>query len=122
MISPDQFGPPYWETLFWAAANGTTPRKRQVFKALATIMASSPGGLPCEDCNKHFDRMSRTPGFMIDEYMDSNERLVYLCWKWKSEVNKRLKKPNLPWDKVKEKYLSDQNVCTARCSEGSDQE
>lgn len=114
-IDPNLSGPSYWETMFWSAANATDMRRKHIFKSIVLTFAS-PGGLTCDECNKHFDKMIRTPGYTIDEHMQSNIALVYLVWKWKSAVNNRLKKPNLPWPEVKSKYLSEDNVCETKCS------
>jgi hypothetical protein len=113
-ITPERFGKYYWEVLFLSAANAIDLRRKQVFKSLVLTMAA-PGGLPCNDCTNHFNKMIHARGFTIDEYMNNNESLVYVVWLWKSMVNKRLGKPNLPWNVVRDKYISDDDVCDTKC-------
>lgn len=109
------WGKPYWDVLFWSAANATDLRRKTIFRNLVLNYAST-GGLPCADCNKHFDQMIRTPGYKLDDYYGgSNEDLVYLVYQWKSAVNRRLNKPNLSWDKVKQMYLSSDATCSDKC-------
>jgi len=102
-IDPSVWGNHYWNVLLYSAANATDVRKRHGFKALVMTLAQQ---LPCEECQRHFNAMINTRGYMVDEFMINNEQLLFLVWKWKSAVNKRLNKPNLPWQTVRDTYLS----------------
>jgi hypothetical protein len=108
------WGNSYWDTLFWCASNATDARKKHIFKLLVMTYAS-PGGLPCDKCVQHFNTMINTPGLKLDEFMASNKHLVFLVYKWKSNVNNRIGKPNIPWNQVQEKYLSPNNICNKNC-------
>lgn len=114
-IDPKAWGQSYWNMLFFSAANATDATRKRVFKSLVLVL-SSPGGLPCEECNQEFNTMVRQKGFTVDEHIDNNEYLVFLVWKWKTMVNARLGKPNLPWEEAKNRYMSSETTCDAKCA------
>lgn len=92
------------------AQHGYDPEVAKVLKAIVNNFAS-PGGVPCETCNRDFSLMTRTPGLTIDPVLfQGSNALLTLVASWRNEVNKKLGKPIYPVHLVISKYNTPESL------------
>lgn len=110
------WGPPCWETMHaitftYPTDNPTRQQKHemsQFFYALADV-------LPCYKCRTHFKAM--LDEHSIENHLSSRDALTRWLVDRHNDVNRRLGKPQVPYDFVAAKYSN--YYATNKCSGGA---
>lgn len=111
MTDPNYWGPALWTTLhtmsFDYPENPTEEEKsnyRNFFHSLKYV-------LPCGVCRKHYGK-SIDQTYPIDPALKNRDTLSRWLVEFHNTVNKRLNKPVVSYDSVKERY----NALSGKCS------
>lgn len=98
-----------WRTIHSFAAGSDSTEKRLYFKQWISILAKL---LPCEQCSYHFPLLLRK--IPIDNYMDSNVKLLEWTVRIHNDVNERLGYPKFSIHDALLFYL-DGSTCDESC-------
>lgn len=112
MTDPNYWGPALWTTLHTMSFNypeqPTEEEKaqyRDFFHALKYV-------LPCGECRRHYaNGIEKT--YPLEPALKNRDTLSRWLVDFHNVVNKRLNKPIVPYDSVKEKYESMSKKCTS---------
>jgi hypothetical protein len=112
MPDPNFWGPAMWTTLhnitFNYPENPTDEQKmqhKQFFMSLKNV-------LPCETCREHYGKNIEKI-FPIDAALKNRDTFSRWLVDLHNSVNRRLNKPVIPYETVKEKYDAMNKKCTS---------
>lgn len=112
-MDPRLWGPPCWETMH--AITFTYPESnpnKQDREHMAQFFYGLADVLPCYTCRTHFNKM--LDEHRIEKNLDSRDALTRWLVDRHNDVNRRLGKPQVPYDFVAAKYSN--YYATTKCT------
>lgn len=102
-MNPSDWGPQTWHMLHAISFNYPNRPTAQEKEAYRQFFHSLKYVLPCERCRVHFTRelQEKNP---VEPHLESRESLSRWLVNLHNEVNRRLHKPNMPYDQVLKKF------------------
>lgn len=102
-INPKIWGRDMWNSMYFIAFsypdNPTQQDKinyRNYFEALSKV-------LPCETCRYHYSKLLNTY-LLTDLVLESRENLIKWLLNVNNDVNRRVNKPDITYDKIMKRY------------------
>ncbi|MEM5804153.1 MAG: Erv1/Alr family FAD-linked sulfhydryl oxidase [Candidatus Aenigmatarchaeota archaeon] len=105
-----KLGPGIWYIIHFTALRAKTEEEKVKFRKFIHELAKD---FPCLRCRKHFSQY--ISDFPLERYWSGNEGLFIWSWQFHNSVNRRLKKPEMDYEKAKRIYEGSE-VCE-KCSE-----
>lgn len=114
----DAWGPPYWKvahavTFLYPEANPTREDKQHVLEFFRVF----PHILPCGICGGHFLETIETAHPLNEQVLSSRATLTRWLVDLHNTVNRRLNKPEVPYEQVVKYYLQDCREPLRKCEQ-----
>jgi hypothetical protein len=103
----NQWGPCYWRTLHAVTFNYPGQPSAEDIQRMREFFALIPFMIPCPACGLHFARALRETHPMTSQVLASQESLTRWLVDVHNAVNRRLEKPEVHYDDVRQFYLMD---------------
>lgn len=114
-MNPNIWGPPLWNTLHMITFNfpeQPTDLERSQYR---DFFFSLRYVLPCENCRQHYAKAVEKT-YPIDSALQNRDTLTRWLVDLHNVVNKRLGKPIVSYESVKQKFEEMQGKCAEKCA------
>ena len=119
MTDPNYWGPPLWNSLHIITFDYPIEPRDVDKQNYQIFFHSLKNILPCEQCRQHYAKMIEET-LPIEAALKSRDSLTRWLVNVHNLVNKRLGKPIVSYDSVKEKYEALSGKCAASVCTSSD--